>query len=133
MLRSWAFTISTIVYATALAWAPSGVAQKSQFFLPTVNGRILRKKACVTLEATGSVTQRQEVVQILLIQEDNTILFVQDRLDPVMAPPAEEEQGIIVFAHMELLFDDGTEAVDLFSHISTAAYDVDGIHPADIR
>lgn len=62
----------------------------------------------------------------------NTILFVQDRLDPVMAPPAEEGQGIIVFAHMELLFDDGTEAIDLFSHISTAAYDVDGIHPADI-
>lgn len=61
-----------------------------------------------------------------------TTLFVQHRLNPVMAPPAEEEQGIIVFAHMELLFDDGTEAVDLFSHISTAAYDVDGIHPADI-
>lgn len=52
-----------------------------------------------------------------LIQEDDTIPFVQDRL----APPAEEEQGIIVFAHMEFLFDDGTEAVDLFSHISTAA------------
>lgn len=56
-----------------------------------------------------------------LIQEDDTILFVQDRLDPVVAPPAEEEQGIILFAHMEFLFDDCTETVDLFSHISTAA------------
>lgn len=33
---------------------------------------------------------------------------------------------------MDLLFDDGTESVDLFLHISTSAYDVDGIHPADI-
>ena len=29
-----------MVYATALACAPSGVAQKSQFFLPTVKGRM---------------------------------------------------------------------------------------------
>ena len=31
---------STIVYTTALAWAPFGVSQNSQFLRPTVNGRI---------------------------------------------------------------------------------------------
>ena len=30
----------TIVYTTALAWAPFGVSQNSQFLRPTVNGRI---------------------------------------------------------------------------------------------
>ena len=67
-----------------------------------------------------------------LIQKDNAVFFIQDRLDPVMAPSAEEEQGIIVFAHMEFIFDNGTESVDLFAHIGTATYDIDRINLADI-
>lgn len=67
-----------------------------------------------------------------LIQKDDAVFFIQDRLDPVMAPPTEEEQGIIVFAHMEFIFDNGTESVDLFAHIGTAAHDIDRINLADI-
>ena len=39
-IRPLAFAISTIVYTIALAWAPFGVSQNSQFLRPTVNGRI---------------------------------------------------------------------------------------------
>ena len=60
-----------------------------------------------------------------LIQKDDAVFFIQDRLDPVMAPSAEEEQGIIVFAHMKFIFDNGTESIDLFTHIGTAAHDID--------
>lgn len=66
------------------------------------------------------------------IQKDDAVFFIQDRLDSVMAPSAEEEQGIIFFAHKELIFDNGTESVDLFAHIGTAAHDIDRINLADI-
>ena len=36
----FAFAVSTMLYISALAFAPFGVSLNSQFFLPTVNGLI---------------------------------------------------------------------------------------------
>ena len=55
-----------------------------------------------------------------LIQKDDTIFLIQYRLDHVMAPPTEKEQGIIVFAHMQFPFDNGAESVNLLTHIGAA-------------
>lgn len=53
-LSPFAFAVSTRLYTAADAFAPFGVSEKSQFFLPTVNGRMAFSAALFDMESLPS-------------------------------------------------------------------------------
>ena len=58
--RLFAFAVSAILYAIALAWAPLMVSMIFQFFLPTQNGRIARSAAYADIRISCG-TKSQEL------------------------------------------------------------------------
>jgi len=53
-LRPFAFAVSTRLYTAADAVAPFGVSANSQFFLPTVKGRMAFSAALLEMESLPS-------------------------------------------------------------------------------
>ena len=68
-----------------------------------------------------------------LVEEQEAVPFPQEPLDAVGAPAAEEEERGGERAHLELLLDDGGEAVDGLPHVGAPAGEVDFADGGDVE
>ena len=133
---------------TALDSAPAGVFAKSQFLRPITKGLMLRSARLLLSSSRVPTRPVQphvalagsgfpvflEHLQCRLIRMKNTTLHelpVQP-LDPIPPPSAEQEQRVREGVEVELLLNQGGQAVDAFSKVCVPAGHVDAVGSREV-
>ena len=66
------------------------------------------------------------------IDQNEAVLFTEQCFDPVPSSSTEKEESTGRRIHLKLVFDNGAESVNGFSHISIAADNVDLLKSGDV-